>query len=589
MLTIGGETFAARTIGRMGTYDRRFCRAASSRLILGAALTFAFAAGNASPSRAATYHVYGCQHPDSTPAPADGWTGNLMLYTQSSLCVAGSPSKATILPAPVPDWTHSELVWRHPAGGRVNLIAARIQRSVTLPASPLSGAYAYRLSTGIWAYGPVELREYCSTSAGCNAIRESSAAVTGLAGGDVWLTVECVGSCVPGTTTPPNVAIVRSDLSLADDVPPTASGIGGSLASGRTVWGVADLTYKAGDAGGGVYRHKLTVDGRTIVDDVADPNGGRCADVMPASGTPYEFDYVLPCAAKVDGRISLDLNRVAVGDHEIEASIEDAAGNARTIYSGRITVVSDPARRAFDAQGVAGLINPLGDRPGWVANGTNTSRDAVVVAYVRRLRHGRQAGAPTRTTTGYPHSPTLVARATAGGRPVIGAILTLLERESGSATWRATRSLTTSERGDVSARLGPGPSREVRFAYVPDSESSTFLSSPTLAVRVTPRVTLRATPGRLRTGQRVRFSGHVTGGRIPPTGLALSLQATGVDGRWLTFKTLRSTAAGRFSARYRFRATTGTVRYRFRVRVLRQGGYPFAAGHSRPVSVRVQG
>jgi hypothetical protein len=168
-------------------------------------------------------------------------------------------------------------------------------------------------------------------------------------------------------------------------------------------------------------------------------------------------------------------------------------------------------------------------------------------------------------------------------------VIAVLERESGSGTWRATRSVTTSRRGIVSLRLGPGPSRSVRFAYVPDSESSTFISSGALTVSVRPRATLHASPTRLHTGQRVRFAGRVIGGTIPSTGLALSLQATGLDGRWLTFKTIRTTAAGRFRARYRFKATTGSVRYRFRIRVLRQGGYPFAAAYSRPVSVRVQG
>jgi hypothetical protein len=568
----------------MGTSRRPLVRFALSPLIVGFALSVAFTAWLCPTARAAAYHVYGCQHPDASPAPADGWLGYTMVYTQSTLCSGRLPSTATILAIPVPDWTHSELIWRHSNGAAVELIAARIRRSVTLPASPPSGSFAYRLYTGIWAYGPEDLRDSCSTSAGCTTIAESDVSVAGLHGGDVWLLVQCDGGCVPGTTTRPNVVVTRSDLTFADDVTPEVSNIGGSLASGRAVWGVADLTYRATDVGAGVYLQKLVIDGKTVAEEVADSNGGKCRDVMPGWGTPYEFDYTIPCAARVDGRIVVDLNAISTGPHEISAGVEDAAGNARTIFSGHIDVLSDPAHRAFDTQGVVGMSNPLGDRPGLVANGTGASRDAILAAHVRAARGLRRSATVT-----YPAAPRLVVRLTAGGKPVSGAVVSVLEREAGSVTWRATKIATTSQVGDASVRLDSGPSRAVRLAYAPDSESTTFVSSPTLSVRVKPRVTLRANPRRRRTGQRVRFSGRVVGGAIPATGLALGLQAEGPDGRWLTFKTIRTNAGGRFHARYRFTSTTGNVRYRFRVRVLRQGGYPFAATHSRPASVRVEG
>jgi hypothetical protein len=57
-----------------------------------------------------------------------------------------------------------------------------------------------------------------------------------------------------------------------------------------------------------------------------------------------------------------------------------------------------------------------------------------------------------------------VARVTAAGKPVASAVVSVLERESGSRVWRATRSVTTSRLGGVSVKLAPGPSREVRFA-----------------------------------------------------------------------------------------------------------------------------
>ncbi len=552
-------------------------------------------------ARAGTYTQFSCQHPDGTRAPTDNWWPDQRGGGLAWACASPALAMYAWVPYDTTGPASARISWIPSEG--VTLRAFMLHRHVNVSPSSGTGNFTYRLSTitrsSISGVNEV-VREGCDPRLSCTAIPDGDVTVSGLdlrrspdqfGFPEVVVEVACEnGACSDSGYGPSTAAYVSAArMVLEDNARPTTSEVGGSLASTRPVWGVASLTYKATDVGGGVYRHKLVVDGNTLVEEVANGNGGKCYDAMPGWGTPYEFDYTLPCAAKVDGRIALDLNRIAPGAHEISASIEDAAGNSRAIYSGAMNVLSDPARRLFDARGVVGLVNPMGDRPGYVANGLNASRDAVVDAYARRVRHGRQIGRPARATSTYPSSPTLIARVTAGGKPVANAVVSVIERESGSRTWRATRSLTTSRLGGVRVRLAPGPSREVRFAYVSDSESPTFVDSRSLTVNVRPRTTLSASPKRLRTGRRVRFGGRVTGGSIPPTGLTLSLQASGLDGRWLTFKTIRTTPAGRFRAAYRFTATTGSVRYRFRIRVLRQGGYPFAATYSRPVSVRVTG
>ena len=59
--------------------------------------------------------------------------------------------------------------------------------------------------------------------------------------------------------------------------------------------------------------------------------------------------------------------------------------------------------------------------------------------------------------------------------------------------------------------------------------------------------------------------------------------------RWQTFRTTRTDAAGRWAIRYRFKRTRGVQRFRFRARLPREAGYPFAAGASRSLTVRVRG
>ena len=51
-------------------------------------------------------------------------------------------------------------------------------------------------------------------------------------------------------------------------------------------------------------------------------------------------------------------------------------------------------------------------------------------------------------------------------------------------------------------------------------------------------------------------------------------------------ETFRAAASGRFTYKYRFRSIPGPVTYRFEARVLKQTGFPYVEGASRPVSVR---
>jgi hypothetical protein len=75
---------------------------------------------------------------------------------------------------------------------------------------------------------------------------------------------------------------------------------------------------------------------------------------------------------------------------------------------------------------------------------------------------------------------------------------------------------------------------------------------------------------------------------VPDGGKLIDLQAY-YRGGWRTFATPRTDARGRWSYRYRFGATRGTVRYRFRARIRREAAYPYELGYSRRVVVTVRG
>jgi hypothetical protein len=92
----------------------------------------------------------------------------------------------------------------------------------------------------------------------------------------------------------------------------------------------------------------------------------------------------------------------------------------------------------------------------------------------------------------------------------------------------------------------------------------------------------------VRNGHAVTFTGRLAGGRVPDGGKLIDLQAY-YRGGWRTFATPRTDGRGRWSYRYRFGATRGTVLYRFRARVRREAAYPFELGYSRRVVVTVRG
>jgi hypothetical protein len=129
-------------------------------------------------------------------------------------------------------------------------------------------------------------------------------------------------------------------------------------------------------------------------------------------------------------------------------------------------------------------------------------------------------------------------------------------------------------------------SRTLRFAY-----AGSPLILPTQAevnLRVPAASSLRVSRRRVLNGQAVTFGGRVKSLPTPPGGKLVELQVR-LSRRWQTFRTTRTDDAGRWSIRYRFKRTRGIQHFRFRARLPREAAYPFQAGSSRSLTVRVRG
>ena len=98
-------------------------------------------------------------------------------------------------------------------------------------------------------------------------------------------------------------------------------------------------------------------------------------------------------------------------------------------------------------------------------------------------------------------------------------------------------------------------------------------------------VSLKASPGRVRNGTVLTFSGRVLGERGTRRAVVTIYALTRGPRPRIPVETFRASASGRFTYRYRFRSIPGPVVYRFEARVLKQTGFPYVEGASRPVAV----
>jgi hypothetical protein len=255
------------------------------------------------------------------------------------------------------------------------------------------------------------------------------------------------------------------------------------------------------------------------------------------------------------------------GVYDLRARAVDGAGNERTTTvrsSGAAAHLSLPLR-------IPTALNAGGVR---VVRGRHGKRREVLVSKATAA-YGRRVAIRGRLTT-------------AGGNPLTNTDVDVLERTAlPDQPWVRVGIVRTGAAGGFTYTALRGPSRDVRFSY-----AGTALIRPQTAdvgVRVRAKTSLDVSRRVVVNGDDVVFRGRVRGGPMPSTGKLLQLQAYSRGG-WRTFATPRASARShKWRYSYRFTATRGTVRYRFRVVIPREGGFPFVRGASRSLKVLVHG
>jgi hypothetical protein len=275
--------------------------------------------------------------------------------------------------------------------------------------------------------------------------------------------------------------------------------------------------------------------------------GGACAAIAGAGGQ----SYVLTAAD--------------AGDQlEVAVTASDAEGST--------TVVSAPSTTVLAAgQSVIGA---------GASNGSGACDGAHLEARIG-------GGASEHVALG--EGATISGRLDCNGAPIAGATVDLdLAPASGTAA-AIQGQVQTAADGSFSYAVASGPSRDITVSYSAFAGESEPTALATLALLVTPRVTLSITPRSTTNGHTMTLSGRVLGGYIERGGLPLEIEYR--EGRHWTIYTeiLANATTGRFRWRYTFERTTQSINYTFRVVIPATGvaGYPYQPTASRPRSIHV--
>jgi hypothetical protein len=240
----------------------------------------------------------------------------------------------------------------------------------------------------------------------------------------------------------------------------------------------------------------------------------------------------------------------------------------------------------IDPPGNYEFMARAGDVAGNVAQ-TTTRADGQPMILAFPLKSGVRLsghlvpGGASRMTIGYGDRSKVAGRLLdSSGEPLAHQELTVIEHfPDGALINHRVRSVETDSDGVWGERLSPGPSRWItaRFdgtqRYLPVSIRAGRL-------RVRTKTTFHLSRRHVPEGRRVVFRGRVAhlAARIPAGGKLIELQVR--DGaRWDTVRQAFYTRGdGRYKLRYRFaRFYTSDVSYRFRVKVLREQGWPYKA------------
>jgi hypothetical protein len=548
------------------------------KALLLAVLASLAVAGN---TQAGEYHVYSCRTPSGESAPADGWSGSVAVggaYDDyaTNTCASGGALIAALGDLTIHAAQIDKATWTFEAPATERMTQATLWR-----AGYLHGRVNEKTTYQFWLAGPSEtsIFDECVYTLECGGQGVPGQPLSGAnrvvvpstnLGAHIYTNVSCFAGfsgyeCQSGFGDPNGYAAVvylyAADILLEQSAGPTASNVGGELASAGTVAGTSDLTFSAKDEGAGVYEAIFNVDGQIVQSTVVNENDGKCRNVGQTRDGTAAFLYVQPCLGSASADVGFDTTKVGNGLHHLIVSVIDAAGNSAPVLDRNITVANP------------GVPGP--------PNGTNASGQATLAVSWKGTRKQR-------LTSSYGRAQTVLGRLTGpGGVPIGGALLDeTATPEYAGAKPLAMASPRTGPDGRFEVRVARGESsRTLVFAYRAHTGDALPVATRTLRLGVRAGVSLRVAPRTASVGRSIFFKGVLKGGPPPAGGKQLVLEARSAGGEWIEFDVIRTRAHGRFRASYRFKFP-GPASYQFRVLCKQEADFPFLEAASNVVRVR---
>ena len=345
---------------------------------------------------------------------------------------------------------------------------------------------------------------------------------------------------------------------IDDPVAPALTVEASGLFSGGQRSGADPITLDATD-NSGIRRVELV-----------DVTGGAPGVVVGAE--EYDFDRTGAVTTDKQGTCSW---RLAVPCPQLTAERFAAS----SLDAGRRRLIV----RAYDAGGLAVDRGPFevdvvtpSDRG--APNGANATDTATLTA--TRSARARVVDYGTRVR--------ITGRLTnANGAPIGGARIDVLRRDLGRTATIADGAVLTSPDGTFTALVRVTASRQYQLAWRSRERDVRFAATGYGTVRARASASLTA-PARARLGRTIRLTGTLRGVRAAGIPLvAVGRPASG--GRYSTIRLGRTRAGGRFTLTYRFTRPSSRGRtFLLRVRILPRRGFPYEAGATRAVRVRVR-
>lgn len=271
-----------------------------------------------------TYTVFGCRGPVGTPTPAAGWQlTQVGASTVGNTCLEGGSLFASLSPD-APGGSVARLRFDAPAGTRIVRVGAT-RRTGGVAKTEQTLDAIYELSTD----GAILEKCALAADSSCTADLVEPLDKQGIDAAWVRFSVVCSKGGDERCSRAIRVDADQVAVGLKDATAPVVGGVEVLDDGDRS--GILRLRFDAADAGGGVYRALVKVDGTVMA--VAPLGGGDCADANPADADPYQFLVPVPCppiATRVP--IAIAAGDLSPGPHTVQVDVEDAAGNTTAAY-----------------------------------------------------------------------------------------------------------------------------------------------------------------------------------------------------------------------------------------------------------------